>query len=172
MSKHTHHHLNIFFSGYEPKLIWAKNKAGAFFCCKLNSNLGVHPTWPGMSAVGQRSPGIPTQLLVAWMTTAEATTREPQREATGTTVLPTTTDNIAQRTAAAAPRKQSWRSRSQHFQRGRCAKPYEKNRVIDPKTGGCDQEIDSSIAVAVPPARPVLGVPLPTQDSLGGDCFL
>lgn len=43
----------------------------------------VGPTWTGASTLGKRTRFNPAYFLIASITTIEATTREPQREATG-----------------------------------------------------------------------------------------
>ena len=82
------------------------------------------------------------------MATTETIQREPQREGTGVTAVPTPTDNIAAYPGGDAS-KQIIVVASPIFQPARSVKRHE-NRVIDRKYGGYTQDFDSCIAVAVP----------------------
>ena len=83
------------------------------------------------------------------MSTTETITPEPQREATGTAAPRTPTGHSTAYPGGGAS-ETIMAAVVPTLQPGPCVEPHE-SPVIDPKTGGYAQEIDSPIAVAVPP---------------------
>ena len=102
-----------------------------------------------MFTLDQQIQDILVHWLIASMATTEVVTREPQREATGTTAVPMPTDHSTSYPGGGAS-KTIMAVAIPTFQPARCAKLHE-NQVIGPKNGGHARDLDSCITVAVPP---------------------
>ena len=147
IGRNTHCHQKSMISGYmKPDLDGKKKVSKDRFCGKSQSNLGVDPTWGGMVTWLD----ILALFLIASMTTSKAIKREPQREATGTTVALTPTGHSTANSGGGASKKLAGVT-SPIFQPARSAKRHQ-NRVIDPNTGGYSQDLASCIGVAIPRA--------------------
>ena len=142
--------MNYLFSEFgETKWTKKPRRSQDLFLGRIQIKLRSWPDLDRHVHGGQTPPVQSGNFLTASMTTTEATTREPQPEATGTIAAPTLTDHSTSYPGGGAS-KPIMAVAIPTFQPARCSNPI-KNRVIDPKTGGYAQDFDNTIAVPVSP---------------------